>query len=183
MGKRKIINYKSNKMKYLNKIIKKLEHNNVVMEGISVDEIQLLETKLNKNLPECYKEFLESMGGGTDAINVKPGLYDYTGFEGESIFYDDVYGDYTNKDALLEQLKEDGKEDLIPQIDENTFVFFSSQGYIFAFFKLDEGDNPPVYGYEEGQSRDYFPKLTDTLLEFFEKYLQYGESPFSKLKE
>lgn len=170
-------------MKYLTKTVNKLNSNKVIIKGCSLNEVKALETKINKKLPLCYREFLETMGKITDAINVKSGLYDYTGFEGESIFYDNVYGGHTNKDGLIEQLEEDGKTDLLSQINENVFVFFSSQGYIYAFFKLDEGDNPPVYGYHEGQDRNYFPKLTDTLLEFFEKYLEYGKSPFTALRE
>ncbi|WP_026703837.1 SMI1/KNR4 family protein [Flavobacterium soli] len=171
-------------MKYLNKIVNRLNSNKVTLENCNLNEIKSLEAKINKGLPICYKEFLESMGKDTDATNVKSGLYDYTGFEGESIFYDNVYGDYTNKDGLIEQLEEDGKDDLLLQIkNDNVFVFSSHQGYIYAFFKLDEGDNPPVYGYHEGQEKDNFPKLTDTLLEFFEKYLEYGKDPYDALDE
>jgi hypothetical protein len=155
----------------------------VIIEGCSKNQIEILELKIRKNLPLCYKEFIEFMGKRTDAINVEVGLYDYTGFEGESIFYDNVFGDYTNKDGLIDDLKADGKENLLSQIDDNVFVFASHQGYIYAFFKLDEGDNPPVYGYHEGQERDFFPKLTDSLLEFFEQYLEYGKDPYNALDE
>jgi hypothetical protein len=169
-------------MKYLSNIVSKMTQNKVILKGINQSKINELEKSINNKLPLCYKEFLEKMGGITDAINVKEGLYDHTGFEGESIFYDNVMSEYTNKDGLLDDLKADGKHDLIPQINENVFVFFSSQGYIYAFFKLDEGDNPPVYGYTEGQHKDFFPKLTDSLLEFFELYLEYCKSPFKNLK-
>ncbi|QQV02738.1 MULTISPECIES: SMI1/KNR4 family protein [Chryseobacterium] len=169
-------------MIYLNKIVEKLTKNKVIIKGVDKNKINSLEQSLSKKLPLCYKEFLEKFGETTDAINVKEGYYNYTGFQGESIFYDNIYGNHTNKDGLMEQLQEDGKTSLISQVNDNVFVFFSSQGYIFAFFKLDEGENPPVYGYVEGQEKNSFPKLTNSLLEFFELYLEDGKSPFNNLK-
>ncbi|WP_333662946.1 SMI1/KNR4 family protein [Chishuiella changwenlii] len=121
-------------MEYLNKIVEKLQKNRVKLIGLSDKEISELEKTIKTPLPKVYLEFLESMGNYTDAKNISPNLYDYTGFGGESIFYDDVYSDYTNKDGLIDQLKEDDKEELLKQIDDNTFVFFSSQGYIFCLF-------------------------------------------------
>lgn len=169
-------------MKYLNKIIEKLKSNNVILEGCSKTDIENLQSSITNVLPKCYIEFLEILGQRTDAKNVKYGLYDYTGFQGESIFYDNVYGGHTNKDGLLEQLQEDDKINLIPQInDNNIFVFCSHQGYIYAFFKLNEGDNPPIYGYHEGQKENNFPKLTNSLLEFFEFYLEEGKDPYNAL--
>lgn len=170
-------------MEYLNKIVEKLQKNRVKLIGSSDKEISELEKTIKTLLPKAYIEFLESMGNYTDTKNISPNLYDYAGFGGESIFYEDVYNDYTNKDGLIDQLKEDAKEELLKEIDDNVFVFSSHQGYIFAFFKLDEGDNPPVYGYHEGQERDFFPKLTDTLLQFFEEYLEYGKDPYNNVDE
>lgn len=167
-------------MKYINKIENTLKQWEVLYKGCSTKQIDLIEKSINKKLPTCYIEFLSVMGFEMDRKNDDS----RGGFVGESIFYDDVYGEYTIKDGLIEQLEEDGKDDLIPKIkDNNIFVFASHQGYIYAFFKLDEGENPPVYGYHEGQERDFFPKLTENLLEFFEKYLEYGKDPYNALDE
>lgn len=166
-------------MKYLDKIENLLKSWDVIYKGCDSNQIDNIENEVNKKLPLCYTEFLEKFGYDMDRKDDDS----RGGFVGESIFYDNVFGDYTNKDGLIDDLLADGKQDLIPQINDNVFVFFSSQGYIYAFFKLDEGDNPPVYGYHEGQERDFFPKLTDSLLEFFEQYLEYGKSPFKALKE
>ncbi len=168
-------------MKYLNDIKRKLLSKNVKLKGCSQNQINEVEKIIGDKLPASYLEFLEIMGINTNADNSPEGEYHYTGFEGESIFYGDVLGDFTNKDALIEQLEEDGRSDL--QITNNDFVFFCSQGYIFAFFKLNEGDNPPVYGYMEGYKGNSFPKLTDTLVEFYEKYLEFGQSPFTNLRK
>jgi len=167
-------------MKYINKIENILKQWEVLYKGCSTEQIDLIEKSIEKELPTCYKEFLSVMGFEMDRKNDDS----RGGFVGESIFYDDIYGEYTVKDGLIEQLEEDGKDDLIQKIkDNNIFVFASHQGYIYAFFKLDEGENPPVYGYHEGQERDFFPKLTESLLEFFEKYLEYGKDPYNALDE
>ncbi|MFC0428062.1 SMI1/KNR4 family protein [Chryseobacterium scophthalmum] len=133
---------------------------------------------MNKKLPLCYKEFLQNFGYNME----RKDDYSRGGFVGESIFFDNVFGNHTNKDGLIEQLQEDNKTNLISQInDKNIFVFNSHQGYLFAFFKLNGGDNPPVYGYAEGQEKNSFPKLTNSLLEFFELYLEDGKDPFNLL--
>lgn len=164
-------------MKYLSRVIKTINEFDAVYKGCEKIQVTSIENTIGKKLPKSYVEFLEFCGIGMDRKNMNP----RGGFVGESMFYADVSGDYTNKDALLEQLEEDGRNDL--QITDNDFVFFCSQGYIFAFFKLDEGDNPPVYGYKEGYEGKSFPKLTDTLVEFYEKYLEYGQSPFGNLNK
>lgn len=173
-------------MEYLEEIKRKLLANNVQLVGCTKEQILKIEKVINHKLPKNYAEFLETMGIKTDLNydEYEKYNYNYVGFAGESIFYEDVYDDYTNKDGLIEQLEEDNKHHLLPEVNNNNvFVFFSSQGYIFAFFKLNEGENPPVYGYQEGQERDFFPKLTDSLTDFFERYLEYGNSPFKSLNE
>ncbi|MXS71223.1 hypothetical protein GSF70_08335 [Flavobacteriaceae bacterium W22] len=165
-------------MKYLNKIEEILKKWGTKYKGCTSNQINSIEQEIGTKLPLCYKEFLENFGYDMD----RKDDYSRGGFVGESIFYDNIYGNHSNKDGLLEQLQEDGKTSLISQVNDNIFVFFSSQGYIFAFFKLDEGENPPVYGYVEGQEKNSFPKLTNSLLEFFELYLEDGKSPFNNLK-
>jgi hypothetical protein len=165
-------------MRYLDNIEKILKDWGVIYKGCGNNLITNIEQKIGKRLPTCYREFLENFGYDMDRKDDNS----RGGFVGESIFYDNVYGNYTNKDGLIEQLQEDGKMSLIPHINDNAFVFFSSQGCIFAFFILNKGDNPQVFGYREGQEKDSFPKLTNSLSEFFELYLEDGKSPFNKLK-
>lgn len=50
-------------------------------------------------------------------------------------------------------------------LTDNDFVFWMSQGYMFCFFRLDEGDDPPVYYYNEAKE-DRFIKITNSLSEF-----------------
>ena len=165
-------------MKYLGEIVKKMLKKNVKIVGCSEAQISLIEESVGGKIPECYREFLRSMGMDTVPDKTQENWYDYAGFTGEDVFFKDDILKLNNE--LQEQLDEDNRPDL--QLLENDFVFFSSQGYIYAFFKLDEGDNPPVYGYEEGYEGNTFPKLTESLQEFYELYLEFGKSPFGNLK-
>ena len=57
--------------------------------------------------------------------------------------------------ALLDE------NDFPHKLREEDFVFYMHQGYIFCFFNLNEGDNPQVYYYDEGEDMDDFVKCGD----------------------
>ena len=166
-------------MKYLEVIKKRLEANNVKLTGCTNEQIKEIENRLTSKLPLCYTEFLEIMGNYTDLETslYKTYNYSYVGFGGESVFYDNLIG---IKKGFEELLEENGIME--SPLKENDFIFFDHQGYIYAWFNLDEGDNPPVYGYSDGYKGGDFPKLTDSLLEFYEKYLDANQSPFVALR-
>ena len=163
-------------MKYLKKVETILKSWGTIYTGCSAVQVDNVENAIGQKLPFCYREFLENFGYRMDRKDSES----RGGFVGISVFYGNVYGGYTNKDGLLNQLLEDNREDLIRLIDENFFVFYSSQGIIFAFFYLNESDDPVVYGYIEGSEKKTFPKLANTLSEFFEGYLQ-GGTPLKNL--
>jgi hypothetical protein len=94
---------------------------------------------------------------------------------GNTVFYEDLFD---NKEGLQELLDEDNAKLKIPT---DSFVFYCSQGILYAFFKLNEGDNPPVYGYSEGFEGNDFPKVANTLSEFYERYLEGYNDLFKEL--
>lgn len=62
------------------------------------------------------------------------------------------------------------EENNVPlKLTSNDFVFWMSQGCMFCFFKLDEGENPPVHFYSESKKKDGFYKITDTFTEFLQR--------------
>mgnify|MGYP001545582906 CR=1 FL=1 len=142
------------------------------------EQVETLEGQIGRRLPGCYREFLLTMGIDTLPDRSRPGWYGYSGFTGETVFYENLFD---MQPYLAEQILEDGRNDLCEQLKDTTFLFYMSQGYMFAFFDLEEGDNPPVYGYIEEYEGDDFPKLTDSLVEFYERYLEFGDSPFGPL--
>ena len=52
------------------------------------------------------------------------------------------------------------------KLTDNQFVFMMYQGYMFWFFNLNEGDNPPIYFYDESLNLTNFKKVSDTLSKF-----------------
>lgn len=88
-----------------------------------------------KILPRSYVEFLKIMGSGTE-----------DGFmAGESIFADELLN---LKEWGIETMQDCGS---IHSLKETDFVFWMSQGIMFAYFNVLEGDDPPVYFFNENE--------------------------------
>lgn len=161
-------------MKYLNKVKQKLNEWETIYVGCTQQEINQIEEISGGKLPECFLEFLSIMG---KAMNRKEiGMRGF--LEGNAVFYEDLFD---NKEGMQELLDEDGRSDLV--LTTNDFVFYDSQGILQAFFKLNEGDNPPVYAYEEGYSGEIFPKVAESLSSFYERYLESDITLFKELRE
>ncbi|MCU0546647.1 MAG: SMI1/KNR4 family protein [Oscillatoriaceae cyanobacterium Prado104] len=131
------------------------------------EQIYSLERRSGLTLPIAYKEFL--LWGGVWAGGL---------FIGSNCFYDSLPELRKAAEELLES-------DEFPEpLPEDAFVFFMHQGYIFWFFKTSEGDDPPVYGYEEGGAGvPYAPvpfkKLSSNFSKFLEELLE-GEAGVRK---
>jgi len=136
------------------KIAETLEKQGKPVEPCSWWEIRKIKKMAGGKLPEVYLLFLETMGKrGGDFM------------KGSDAFY-----------GQLDKLKEDAVEILREQnfteLPEKSFVFWMHQGYQFAFFKLDEGDDPPVYFYLEGQKENDFT-TKESLSGFYLKQLEF----------
>lgn len=125
-----------------------------LVEGTS-QQLKTLKSRFGINhFPNSYTRFLNMMGNGTVG-----------GFlEGSSCFYNELpFMKQWAEELLIENdssLTFDGKE----------HVFWMSQGYMFAFFKLDEGNNPPVYFYSELNSVDEFVMISNSITEFLVRF-------------
>lgn len=105
----------------------------------SVDEVVHLEKKLKITLPSAYKEFLLWMGhSGAEFLR------------GSDCFYKNLL---QLKNWAVELLEENNFPETLPS---EAFVFFMHQGYQFGFFKLTEGDDPPIYYYNEVDHKKTF---------------------------
>lgn len=162
-------------MEYIQKILEKLKSRKVILTGCTDEEIVILEKNSGLSMPKCYKEFLQSFGKSMSEDRDKPDYYDYGSFVGNSVFLEDLPD---NKPGLEELLQEDSSSLVIP---EEAFVFYGSQGILYAFFKTDEGDDPPVYGYSEGFEGDSFPKIATSLSSFYTRYLEGDQELFKIL--
>jgi hypothetical protein len=113
------------------------------------DEVQLLEQTLRIHFPKAYEEFLLWMGKGAGAF-----------LQGSDCFYADLP---KLKDWAKELLAEN---DATLELAEEAFVFFIHQGYQFAFMLISEGDNPPVYYYNETQDPNAFTPAYENYVAF-----------------
>ena len=121
-------------MKFIYELIEKLEQKNICMKRSTEEQMEKLYSIVEgKNLPRAYIEFMCVMGNGTEG--------DYMG--GDSCFMNEIFD---LRQGAIELLKENGSVNILTDDD---FVFWMSQGCMFCFFKLTEGDNPPIYFYNE----------------------------------
>lgn len=111
-------------------------------------EIESVEQFYNLALPQTYKQFLSLMGKGADGY-----------LRGSSVFFDELFDLH---EWGLKFLKQHNIE-----MPENAFVFWMHQGYQAAFFKLSEGDDPPVYVFSEGNGHTTYIKDQPSLSAFF----------------
>ncbi len=149
-------------MKYINGLVMSLEERNICMKQCTKNQIKnLITITKGKKLPQAYIEFMSVMGNGTDGK--------FMG--GDSCFMNEIYD---LRQGAFELLEENESENTLTDED---FVFWMSQGCMFCFFKLNEGDNPPVYFYNEDGEDEYI-KVANSLTEFLINRLEMNENLF-----
>lgn len=149
-------------MKYINGLVLSLEERNICMKQCTKNQIKnLITITKGKKLPQAYIEFMSVMGNGTDGK--------FMG--GDSCFMNEIYD---LRQGAFELLEENESKNTLTDED---FVFWMSQGCMFCFFKLNEGDNPPVYFYNEDGEDEYI-KVANSLTEFLINRLEMNENLF-----
>jgi len=113
------------------------------------EEVKDVESFYKVSLPAIYKEFLLSMG--KQASGYMTGSY---------VYYNCVFELRQMAERIIVESK-------LSSLNPEDFVFWSHQGYIFAYFKINAGENPLVnIVYEGGQTM-----IFDNLFEFFKAEL------------
>jgi len=125
------------------------------IQPCSEAEVHALEQRLGLLLPEVYKEFLLWMGHGAGRL-----------MRGSRFFYQDLPG---LREAAVTLLNENNVPALLPK---EAFVFYMHQGYQFAFFQVSEGNDPPVYYYNEGADEKTFVISHRRFSEFLENQIE-----------
>ncbi len=128
------------------------------------NEIESLEKKLGYSLPLAYKEFL--LWGGKKAGRI---------FFGQNYSFRDILD---NQECAIEQL-ETFHFTVTEVLPEDSFVFLVHQGYIFLFFRISEGDDPPVYEFKingdklrDGDEALYFYTCNESFSEFLLNFIE-----------
>ena len=151
-------------MKYINNLIEKLEKQNICMKKCTKEQIEELYSFMKgKCLPKAYIEFISVMGNGTEDQYLR----------GDSCFMNEIYD---LQQGAIELLKENESANMLADDD---FVFWMSQGCMFCFFNLTEGDNPPVYFYNES-GEDRFIKVAHSIVEFLVNMLEMDKDTFKE---
>lgn len=151
-------------MEFIDELVKRLEQKNICMKKSTEEQMEeLCSIVKGKNLPKAYIEFMSVMGNGTEGC--------YMG--GDSCFMNEIYD---LKQGAVEILDENESVNLLTDDD---FVFWMSQGCMFCFFKLTEGDNPPIYFYNES-GEDKFIKVADSIVEFLINRLERNKNLFKE---
>ena len=140
-------------MNSIQELVNYLDNKGCRLRGCTSKEIAKIETFFGVELPLAYRDFLYLMGKGAGDF-----------MKGSSVFYNEIFDLREGSSRLLE-------EDEFKPLPENTFVFWMHQGYQFAFFYLNEGDDPPVYFYYEGRGYEDFEKKEKSFTIFLEKQL------------
>ena len=117
---------------YLDKLHNQMLNDGYELFPASQDDIVRLTQQYGK-LPKAYIEFMAIMGNGTNG----------SFFRGASCFTDEIF--YLNEWGR--ELLSDN--DSAFSLKNDDFVFWMSQGCMFCYFNLKDGDNPAVYFYTE----------------------------------
>lgn len=101
------------------------------VSGCSIPEIVDLEKELEVFFPEAYREFLLWMGKDTGKFLI-----------GSEVTYQHLAKIQGWANEVLEERE-------LPLLPPNAFVFYIHQSYQFAYFLLNEGDDPKIYFFDE----------------------------------
>lgn len=105
----------------------------VKVQSCSETDVTSVEQRFSAKLPLAYRELLLWMGrGGEGAI--------WKGF-------DWAYEDLPTINGWARKLVKESNTKL--RLSEDAFVFFWDAGAVFYFFRLRDGDDPPVYFFME----------------------------------
>lgn len=113
--------------------------------GARTEDVTDFEEQCGCDFPSEYKQFLLLAGKGAGEL-----------FRGTAIFYPEVLELQATALDLLQ-----GKNLVL---SERAVVFSMHQGYLFHYFIADDGDDPPIYEYHEGEKE--FTKVADSFSQF-----------------
>lgn len=118
-------------------------------------EVAQLEQQSGHAIPAAYCKFLLWMGHGAGNF-----------LRGSDVFYEHLR---SNVSAARELLRENN---ISLDLPVDALVFYTHQGYQFAYFQLSAGDNPPVYYYGEGEGVEEIRELYPCFSDFLEREIE-----------
>ncbi|MGB1249872.1 MAG: SMI1/KNR4 family protein [Candidatus Promineifilaceae bacterium] len=113
------------------------------------EEIETLELYYQIALPSTYRDFLQTLGQGAGEF-----------LKGSHFLYKHLPDLQIGAREILAETT------LLPLLPEDAFIFFMHQGYEFMFFRLSEGNNPPVYQFHEARPQHEFVLFADSFTDY-----------------
>lgn len=138
----------------MNSIIENLSTRGIKLIGCSPNEINEGQLLAKHRLPEFYLLFLTTFGKGAGDF-----------MRGSHAYYPDVL-------ELKEWANECLKENNLPLLPDDVFVFWMHQGYQFAYFYLDGTNNPEVIYFSEDSESQLTKKVS--LEEYFSMLIEFS---------
>lgn len=137
---------------------------NFIKKGIFEDSIGCTQKEINKyysglRLPESYKEFLLLAGNRFNHYNEF--------FFGMNSIKDSVKLNYTLKNFTT----------IVFDVERKHIIFWEEEYGNRCIFKVNEGENPPVYIFSMYQSENYLLELTNSFTGFIDLLLKKGSIP------
>lgn len=123
--------------------------------------INKLETIYGADFPEAFRELIYIVGP-TAAFNI--------------VAFSD--GPYEGMEELHDMVRENAAEDGTDFMQDKNQFPFSGSGLTGKcwFFRLDEGDDPPVYQYTPPlEGEDPYRKLADHLSEYLRAFIRFSK--------
>ena len=153
-------------MQYINQLVEELKWRLIPTKPSTREQMtQLNSLTAGRKLPQAYLEFMSVMGNGTEG-----------GFMGgDSCYMNEIFDLQQGAIELLEE-----NESKLSLTDED-FVFWMSQGCSFCFFNLTEGENPPVYFFNE-DGKDRYVRIASCFTEFLMNRLHIFDESFAYYK-
>jgi hypothetical protein len=135
-----------------------------VYHPCSEEDIAEAQAQCDRPLPAEYRRFLTHTGRGSDLL-----------FIGEDIFFPALLSFQQQARGLILA------DEVRLTLPTNAFVFFIHRDIQFFFFKLNEGDDPPIYCYEEGA--DEFIRVYESFSEFMHVYIALHAESYDALTQ
>ncbi len=155
----------NNEFGSMHSTIEEIRGSGISMNPTTPEELEKIqEIAGEKQIPKAYTEFYKHMGNGVAFLR------------GHSCFHNEIFNLRSWAEELLNE------NNFQTKLTENDFVFWMSQGYMFCFFKLDEGDDPPIYYYCEGKNLSGFYRIAESFSSFlYRMYIK--DRDLFKIKE
>ncbi|HVK55654.1 MAG TPA: SMI1/KNR4 family protein, partial [Burkholderiales bacterium] len=135
---------------------------NFFHDACSEADIAKVEAVCSRALPEQYRQFLAHTGRGSDLF-----------FIGEEIFFPDLLAFGQRARRLL------AKDSAPCSLPEDAFVFFIHQDMQFLYFRLSAGEDPAVYGYDQGARK--FILMHESFSDFMRAFIKIHAESYGTL--